>query len=122
MSTALSTALLALIGPAGFGLAYGGARLYNQLRHRPIYERAEAWNWHSYQLACRQVDRQAAAELWFLAWEAAEALCTWLSSERHYGSARRQAWFERQLTTWTAKRDEFNPLALVATNSATDAG
>ncbi|MFI5614675.1 hypothetical protein [Amycolatopsis sp. NPDC051903] len=107
----MSTLLLALIGPAGFGLAFGGAYLHNQLRHRPIGERAEVWNRHTYRLACRQVERQARAELWFTAWEGATAICVWLTNERRYGSARRQAWFNQQLAAWTLKCGEFNPLA-----------
>lgn len=110
----MNAALLALIGPAGFGLAYGGAYLHNQLRHRPIGERVEVWNRHTCRLACRQVERQAAAGLWFAAWEGATAIRVWLANERHYGSARRQAWFDRQLTVWTVKCGEFNPLANAA--------
>lgn len=107
----MHTAFLALIGPLAFALTFGGAYLYNQLRHRPIGERAEVWNRHTYRLACRQVERQAAAGLWLTAWEGATAICTWLRSQRHYGSTRRRAWFARQYETWTAKRAEFNPLA-----------
>ena len=107
----MNSALLALIGPGSFGLAYGSAYLHNQLRHRPIGERAEVWNRHSYRLACRQVERQAAAELWFAAWEGATAIREWLARERHYGSARRQAWLHRQHAVWTVKCSEFNPLA-----------
>lgn len=107
----MNPVLIALFGPIGFGLAYGGAYLYNQLRHRPIGERAEVWNRHTYRLACRQVERQAAAGLWFTAAEGATAICVWLRSERHYGSARRRAWFDRQLEAWTMKHAEFSPLA-----------
>lgn len=60
--------------------------------------------------AARRVDRLIAEADWLHAWEGCVAICTWLSSERHFQRGRRRREFEEQLATWQARRSELCPL------------
>lgn len=109
----MNPVVLALLGPAGIGLVLGVVILIDRLRepHRDPRRPCVVVDRRTFRDARRRVEKLAAAGDFSRAWAGCVAICTWLKSERHYGNARRRAWFAEQLATWTAQRAEFNPLA-----------
>jgi len=107
--------LPALLIPAGVIAVMGLVILFDRLRepHRDPRELCAVVDRRTFRDATRRVDKLAAAGDFTRAWAGTVSICTWLKSERLYGSASRRAWFATQLEIWTARRAEFMPFAAV---------
>jgi hypothetical protein len=105
--------MLAATMPGAAVLIFVSVVAWDRLRepHRNLRRPFAIGGTRDYRDACRRVERLAAAGDWRYAWSGCVAICTWLRSERHYGSARRRARLAADLDTWTARRAEFSPLA-----------
>jgi hypothetical protein len=105
--------LLAVASPAGIGLIMGVVILLDRWRvprkdiHTPVAIGGE----RDFRDACFRVEKLAAAGDWTQAHTGATAICTWLRSERHYGSRIRKTRLEAALVTWTAHCLEYDPRA-----------
>ena len=62
-------------------------------------------------MATRTVNRLVTAGLWYEAWRGTVSICAWLNHEQHYGRPARRRRLAADLANWTARRDEYNPLA-----------
>jgi hypothetical protein len=93
---------------AVMGVAIGWDRLREPRRalHRPF----AVVDAHTYRDARRRIDRLAAIGDWPAAWAGTIAICQWLNHEQHYGRQSRRTRLAAELATWTARREEYNPL------------
>jgi hypothetical protein len=105
--------LLFVVGPGGIGLILGAVILLDRWRapRKDIRTSVAIGGERDYRDACVRVEKLAATGDWRRAHTGATAICTWLRSERHYGSRARQARLEAGLVTWTAHRLEYDPRA-----------
>lgn len=105
--------LLFLAGPAGVGLILGVVILLDRWRapRKNIRTPVAIGGERDYRDGCVRVEKLAAAGDWTRAHTGATAICTWLRSERHYGSPARKARLEAALVTWTARCLEYDPRA-----------
>jgi hypothetical protein len=102
-----------IVGPCGIGLVIGTVVLIDRWRAplRSIYRVPAIGSERDFRDVAYQVDRLVERGEWTHAYHRAVAICTWLRGERHYGSRRRQQRLSAALGNWTARRDEYNPLA-----------
>ncbi len=109
----MSTVLLA-VGPiALFALVMGVAIGWDRLRepHRDPRRSFAVVDARTCRDARRRVERLTAAGDWSHAWYGTVAICTWLNHEKHHGRPARRARLAAELADWTARREEYNPLA-----------
>ncbi|AIG81287.1 Putative membrane protein (plasmid) [Amycolatopsis japonica] len=106
----MSPWLLGIAAPLGVVLVIGAAALITRLtERRRSHQRATVCDMRTFHVAERQVAWQVARHDWEMAHLNAEVICTWLTSERHYGSARRQRKIKQALEVWNARRVEYRP-------------
>lgn len=109
----MGIALSVLIGPAAVVLVVVVVIAVDRLRepHRDPHRARVAVDRHPFRNVARKGEMLASVGDFTRAYVGCVAICTWLTAQRHYGSARRRAWFAGQLATWSARCAEFKSLA-----------
>lgn len=107
--------LLALLGPSAVGAVLLVAILCSRYAasRRSLYAPITVVDHRTYRDAVRTVDRAVAAGLWLPAWYGAIAICDWLNYEKWHGRRARRELLAADLEIWSARRDEYNPLAAI---------